>query len=276
MPKQDFPHVGLLALDLDGTVLDAKYDVQPKTLQTIQAAGERIPVVIVTGRMWQQTQQYAELFGNCAACICGQGALTFSPDGRVRNRRVVLPVAVNGAIEVARQYRWDALFYFDGKPHAEFLAPSSLSCVDVKYEEVLMVDNLKEHSQQSCEKVVFLVPEATESDLVKAQLRETVGSTSRVVSASENLVEIIDPSATKGAALRELCAEQGVSLSHVMAIGDSETDMDMFKVAGIPIAVESAPPEVKAAAIDTCRIPEKNGVAEIIQKYHIVSPGMLS
>ena len=80
----------------------------------------------------------------------------------------------------------------------------------------------------------------------------------------------------KANALRALSAEHGVPLADILFIGDDLNDYTAFEIAGVPVAVENACDEVKAAARYVTRAEGGRGavreVAELILRAKGIDP----
>lgn len=61
-------------------------------------------------------------------------------------------------------------------------------------------------------------------------------------------INIVAPGVSKGETLEFLAGHLGVPLSRVMAIGDGENDIPLFKRVGLSVAMAGASSEIKAAA----------------------------
>jgi len=73
--------------------------------------------------------------------------------------------------------------------------------------------------------------------------------------------------ATKASALEIVCRELDVPLADVMAMGDSESDLEMLRLAGLGIAVDNSPDEVKRAALHIAPANDADGVAWAIERF---------
>ena len=83
-----------------------------------------------------------------------------------------------------------------------------------------------------------------------------------------NLIDFASLQSGKDAGLKKIAEYYGVDISEVIAIGDSQNDADMLKVAGLGVAVQNAWPEAKAAAdYVTEKIADDGAVAEVIEKF---------
>lgn len=79
--------------------------------------------------------------------------------------------------------------------------------------------------------------------------------------------EILNKKATKGAAVAEMCAILGISAEEVMTLGDNENDLSMIEFAGLGVAMENALDSVKKAAKKVTKSNDNNGVAYAINEW---------
>ena len=76
-------------------------------------------------------------------------------------------------------------------------------------------------------------------------------------------IHVSPPEVSKSRGLAEACKLRGVALSEVAAVGDSQTDIDMLKAVGVPLAIANTPPEAKEIAALTVEEPNGRGVAKL-------------
>ena len=79
------------------------------------------------------------------------------------------------------------------------------------------------------------------------------------------LMTITAPGVDKGSGLFALCRHVGIEPSQAVAIGDSEVDIPMFRVAGVSVAMGNASPEARAAATQVTGEADEDGVAQFIE-----------
>ena len=84
-------------------------------------------------------------------------------------------------------------------------------------------------------------------------------------------INILAPEVSKGRALEALASHLGVSLSEVAAIGDGTNDIPLFSLAGLAVAMDNAPDEVKAVAHYTTLDVDRSGLAAAVKKFLLPS-----
>jgi Cof subfamily protein (haloacid dehalogenase superfamily) len=100
------------------------------------------------------------------------------------------------------------------------------------------------------------------------QLGAQLGKSVRLMQAGlANMLEILPPGASKGAALRQLAHEMKFKPDEIMAIGDAENDIEMLQFAGIGVAMGHAPENVRQAADHITATHDDDGVAQAIERF---------
>ena len=89
---------------------------------------------------------------------------------------------------------------------------------------------------------------------------DSIGPTGKII------LMLTAVTATKGAALLAACTHLGIASRDVVAFGDAENDVEMFRVAGASVAMGQAEAEVKAAATAVTLRNDESGVARAIER----------
>ena len=84
---------------------------------------------------------------------------------------------------------------------------------------------------------------------------------------SKFAIHITDPSVNKGSSVIKVAADIGVSPGEILAIGDSENDIEFLSAAGVKVAVSNANPELKDIADYVTSKPHGDGGREAVEKY---------
>jgi Cof subfamily protein (haloacid dehalogenase superfamily) len=78
---------------------------------------------------------------------------------------------------------------------------------------------------------------------------------------------VVAPEVSKGKALEALALHLGVLLSEVMAVGDGTNDITLLDKAGLAVAMDNAPDEVKAVADHIAPDVDQNGLAAAVERF---------
>ena len=250
---------GIIAVDLDGTVLDAEKKVTERTLAALEASAESgIWVVPATGRILKGMPEEILKLGWIRYMILANGATVW--DRGAESCLYRAEISAETGLEV---FRW-----LDGFPviydcyqdnqgwmtasmweNAEAYAPSPFYLQHIRTLR-RPVPDLKEHirrSGTSLQKIqAFCRTTETQRELI-GRTAERFPQLAVSTSVARN-VEINDGRANKGAALTALAERLGIPMGKVAAFGDGTNDLSMIRAAGMGVAMGNAAEEVKAAA----------------------------
>ncbi|MGB4196199.1 MAG: phosphoglycolate phosphatase [Methanoculleus sp.] len=81
-------------------------------------------------------------------------------------------------------------------------------------------------------------------------------------------IHLQPPGVSTGAAMRELAVEMGIPTSEILAIGDSENDIEMLEAAGVGVAVANATPATRMAADVVTSRPHGDGFVEAVKMHY--------
>ena len=263
----DVPAIGLIALDLDGTLVKGPNGVTPRVRASIRDAQDAgIQITIATGRMYRSARRFAEDLGVTLPIICYQGAMVRHPlTDEISVHDVVPYGSAVAAIAFARgiglhvnAYLDDSLYMEADTPEGRFYAASSKVPIN-------FVDDLTAAVAEGTTKLVFVTDEdqvLKTIDSLEAHLDDDV----RVTRSHPRFAEVIGRDVNKGRALRAVAGSAGVPIEATMAIGDNLNDLDIVKAAGIGVAMSDGDPRVVAAADWVTGTYEDDGVAQAIDR----------
>jgi Cof subfamily protein (haloacid dehalogenase superfamily) len=272
--------VRLIALDIDGTLLDSKWQIPEENRAAIAAATERgIEVALVTGRRYDFAMQVAEKVGSPLTMIVNNGALIRSNDGKTHLRHLLPRGIAESVLQLTRAWRDGAAVIFD-RPHEKQLMLEALNPDDtLRYayysrnlEYIGVVSPLEDCLTEDPIQVMFS-GEVAEMRAAEEILRnaEFSGEMRLAVTKYEHknfaMIDVIHPSATKGMALSEWAATQGIAREEVLAIGDNHNDLEMLEFAGIPVVMGNGVPELKVFGWYETSSNDQCGVAAAIEQF---------
>ena len=261
-------HIRLVAVDLDGTLLN---DSKQVTEQTIAALGglpaRGVRVVIASARPPRSVRHVHAQLGLDTWQINYNGALIWDE----ASRRAVYhqPMdceLVRRIIDRARSFHDEVIvtgeildrWYTDRFDETCTTATGLLFRPDV-------VAAVEEFCNQPVTKLMFLAEPDTISRLTPLVAAEYADVS--VVRSDPDLVQVMDARASKAVALRRVAAHYGVPMGQVMAIGDAVNDVPMLEAAGVAIAMDNAAEEVKRVADWVAPSNNDHGVCAALHRY---------
>jgi Cof subfamily protein (haloacid dehalogenase superfamily) len=258
-----FMAIRLLALDLDGTLLNHRGQISERNRHAIDAARELgVCVAAVTGRRFRDSRPVALELGLDAPVIAHNGALT--KHARTLETVAVLPLPLNAALkamEVGKSFGSDALVSDDHEglgvlvydhlsgdngPLNEYIRwASQVHEGEDGTASVQKVDSLVEYLDHEPIHMAFSGRCARMADLEKAlksELKADVKIFGTVYTELDfTLIDVVNPSASKGAGVAAAATELDLMAEEVMAIGDNFNDLEMLLFAGTGVVMANAP-----------------------------------
>lgn len=264
------PMPTLAVLDVDGTCIDARLRLHPRTRDAVRSAAQRVPVILATGRMYRSVLPWARELGVRQPVVCYQGALVRDQPHDGFAGAVLLEDALPGdvaarAIALAHRHGWHVQAYADDQLLCDRDRPEAHLYASIAQVPITFVQDLATCVSNGSTKVVCVSEDLAVVDDCIAAMRVELGNTARVTRSLPQFVEIVSPRVSKTRAVELLCARLGLRLGDAVAIGDAPNDMDVLAAAGTGVAVRGARPEVLAAADASCAPPDQAGVADVLE-----------
>ena len=272
------PDIRLIALDLDGTLLDSEKRLSERNRAVLEkAAAKGVYIVPTTGRFFGMMPEAIRALPFVRYAITVNGAQVYDREADAALARAEIPVATAiAAMEVldgfdciydCYQENWGWMTDAMQRKAAEY-AP------DAHYLRMIRefrrpVPELKAHlaaKGADVQKVMCfartpaLLPGIR--DALAARFPELV-----LTQSTPNTVEINHALAHKGEALRRLCEALGFGIENAMSFGDGLNDLTMVRDAGFGVAMANSAPEVLAVAKYKTLSNDEDGVAAAIERF---------
>jgi Cof subfamily protein (haloacid dehalogenase superfamily) len=260
----------LIAIDLDGTLIDRSLAIRDPVKDAIRRAQRAgVTVTIVTGRMFQASKAFAAELDLHGPIVCYQGAAIYLL--KTGERIAHVPLGGPVALALVEKCKRDGVFpqlYFDDELYVEEINRYSKTYTDIARVEPIVVPSLEAELRAGRETTKFVaVLERERADAYTESVKAFAGERAYVTRSNPEFVEAVDPHVSKGTALRFLAEYMHVPLEETMAIGDAWNDVPMISIAGIGVAMGSAPPEVTKEADAVVGDVAHCGVAEAIERF---------
>ena len=273
----------LVALDIDGTLLNSAQQVTPELREVLARLAQRgVRTVLSTGRRWRNTVSVLREMGHVhPVAVCCGGALIKEADAE--QTLLAAPMMHPTARLTARLFHENGLVPM-------LLYDRPLSGLELKMAErdraaAELLPYLRmnpgsfewyDGDYPVCDEpplVIYTVDEGEKVRRAESAVTEGLGQRA-IVSAmvqarygrDQVALEVHDPMATKWHALRWLLDRWGVRAEEVVAIGDDVNDLPMLESAGLSVAMGNAVPEVKAIADTVTASNDDHGAALALRK----------
>lgn len=271
--------VRLIAIDIDGTLLDSNFQVSARNLETLRRADSLgMEIALATGRRHSFALPVAQALGFNVTLISSNGAITKTSDGTLFHRDPLPLPAVLELVAHMTEFRRNLVITFEEEGEGSLVLET--------LEE--LNGSIKRWLEKNAQHLRFVQPieSGLSSDPIQAMF---CGTVERMMAAQAHLknnkalltrvtalktqydardlcmLDILNKGCTKGAALKRWAAFKGYHPAEVMAIGDNYNDIEMLEFAGQAYIMGNATEELRERGWQTTLGNNENGVAIAVE-----------
>jgi len=255
----------LIAIDLDGTLLNSSGRVSDANAAALREAVARGHVVApATARWFQAARRPFETLGLEVPAIAAAGADVRLADSTVVTQQRLAPEFAQEIARICDESGWIATFTTPPRAYrrANELPPWAANAP----EWLLPVTHLRDADLSCVLAVLAEVPDHAAALAVLAPWRDQVNVHDAISYTGDSMLTITARGSHKGTGLAALCAALAIAPEQAVAIGDSDVDLPMFEVAATRVAMANATDEVKASATLVTASADDDGVAVALRE----------
>jgi len=270
--------IRLLALDIDGTLLDTEGRIPAANRDAIaRAIDAGVEVALATGRRYEFARPIFESLPGPLTLILSNGAIVKAHDGRTLIRNLLPRKTACAVLAGCPEHRASAAVVFDRPREGQvifeaidwehprhrrfFEANRPFLAEVVPLEDCLTEDPIQVMFSGGCVEMRTLFERLQQlADGFSVALTE-------YMHRDFSLVDIVTAGCSKGSALQAWAGERGFTRDEVMAMGDNLNDLQMLEFAGTAVLMDNALPELKARGWAITGSHNDAGVAQAIDRY---------
>lgn len=271
--------IRLVAIDIDGTLLDPHFQISRRNLEALRAAHESgIEIMLATGRRHDYAIPVVRDLGIPVWLISSNGALVRSSSGETFYADRLPAQTARKLILHMDEFRGNAVLTFDRQgPGALVLEP-----------EHTLHRSIARWIEKNAEHIRYLSP--LEAALIEDPIQAMYcGGVEHMKAARQRLaqadfigqitvlrtqydyrdlsiLDILNRECTKGHALRRWAEHRGLPPQQIMAIGDNYNDLEMLEFAGLPVLMGNASEELKQSGWRVTASNAESGVAAALEE----------
>lgn len=276
----------LIALDMDGTLLNEQGNISPENREAIihaQSLGHM--VMIATGRSYMDAERQLRLADLECPVVSLNGALVTLPDGSLvasqpLNKEDIIPALRwmnevpelyyevytqdNVYVELDKRVRLEKLSELSDDEVPEEVSWLLTAMIKKQFQQaaVSYVENMEDVWSKEKNSIYKTLAFSLNRELLKEASTRFAAIPGLIITASHvNNIEINHKEANKGTGVSLLAAHYGIPAGQVAVMGDSYNDLPMFERAGYKIAMENAAPLLKETADFITLSNSEHGVA---------------
>ena len=280
----------MLALDVDGTLLDPDGTLRPRTADAVaRAARAGIKPVLCTGRRYRRARPIAELLGLDTPLVCNSGAIVKAPSNhRTLWRADFAPELAVEVFDLFRDLGQPSVVFTDRDPDDfDFVVPAyptgrqgfdDYVAKNIEHAEIdsgspvrIGIGSFPADAPNAAPlfhicaigtRDEMLGFEEAALDRMAGRIQTFVLRTSRYLGT---MCEILRVDASKWAAVLHLAELWGIHPDEICAVGDDANDESMIRNAGLGVAMGHAHAEIKAVADLVTGNHNEDGVAMLVE-----------
>ena len=270
--------IRLVAIDVDGTLLDPQGCVTPRTFAAIQMlTTSGVIVTLATGRRWTGASVAASALDFCGPMIHMDGAVTRSyPDGKMLSAASLDRFIAQRAAEALVSYGIQPIVQYsdhvdeylhvtDEAAHPAWTAAYiSAFRQQIRFRPVAQLCDAAVDPMRLVAFAPLPVLRRVAVDLASPECGRQLLLDGNYGTAELTMFSAL---ASKGNALAMLASTLDIPLEETMAIGDASNDISMLRVAGLGVAMGQASRRVRATADVVTGSNAEDGLAQALETY---------
>ncbi|MBR3152822.1 MAG: HAD family phosphatase [Clostridia bacterium] len=285
----------LIAVDLDGTLLNSYGEITEKTKNAIKKALDKgIEVVLASGRPIASVETLSNEIGANKYLISGNGAIVYD----IENKEIIydkflskkqllniIDICEENSIYynvysenevITKALSYNTLFYHKENEHKEEEKRTNINIVSDVKDYILKSENENYLKVTVCDQNQIIFNSITKklrniSDIdvldVAHMSRKTIKSGTEKVSVEYFYTEITNKNVNKWTALEDLLNRLNIKKEEVIGIGDNINDKELVEEVGLGVAMGNSSPMIKEIANYIAPDNNSDGVAEVIERF---------
>lgn len=262
----------LVALDIDGTLLNSQKQLTSRVIAAIESAKQQgTQVVLASGRPLEGMLSIANQLGLDGVddfILPFNGSLILKPVSREMIHSAIL--TGKDAIELKQLADKLGVNILAFSPTRGLITPKKNTYTDYEAKLNNIEYSLFDFELLAHDEPISKVMMIDEPDLLTSAIEQIPSSLQAKYSMARSLpffYEFMNPESNKGMGMAALTKHLNLTPEQVICVGDADNDLEMIQFAGLGVAMSNASEKVKASANFICASNDQDGVAEVFEKF---------
>ena len=260
----------LMAVDVDGTLLDSSGNLTEETIKAIKlGVSKGLIFTICTGRPIQGVEYLNRKLDLDLPFITYNGAMVVMGKSKeILYERRLSSKDAKDIIELGKKYGTTIIIWVDNKLFAFELNERVNQYKEKAKVEPILVDDVDELIKNGVTKILWY-DDAEKLEKYQSEVGNHLSNGVNYHTSLPIYLEFVDKSASKAIAMEKLGEHYGISQSEMIAVGDGFNDISMIKYAGLGVAMANSKDAVKELADYITLSNDEDGVAHVIYEFVI-------
>ena len=270
----------LLALDVDGTLLDPSGALRPAVRDAVMAVQQRgLRVVLCTGRRFRTARPLAQALQLDTPLVVHNGAVVKDLASGQTLQQSYLPIDMyHQALTLLRRLGAPMVYIDAFHEHVDILTesmerahPFQRAYLTDQLAHCRIVDDIASPLSHGVI-LLSIMADGASLQALRLVVEQALGTRARVhLVMNKNyqgyILVILQAGVSKWQALQHLAAQQDIAPEEIIAVGDDHNDLDMIRYAGLGIAMGNAVPEMQAAADAITGSNAEDGLVQALERF---------
>jgi len=263
----------LVALDIDGTLLNSEARLTPRTIKAVKKLqGRGVYVALATGRRFSSCVEIMHKLEIELPLITHNGAMVMEgEEGRVLYDRPIETNAVFPALQEIMDMEID--YYIHSRDLIFYCREPVLKWGKNHIQKNKDFIERRDINEFSGEKMVHRLVLVGVSEQIKSYMEKRPNQDGKIRHihfksqySDLEFVEVLHKEANKAQGLKFLAQKLDIAPEEIVAVGDEKNDVEMLGWAGMGVAMGNAEEDVKKRADWVCGHNDEEGLAEFLEK----------
>lgn len=286
----------LVAIDLDGTLLNSHGTISEETKRTlVEVQKQEVNIVLASGRPIDSIKAIAKEIGGQKYFIAGNGAIVYD----IENEKIIyekclpkekllkiIKICEENSIGysvyteneiLTSALKYNVLYYHKENAKKPENQRTKINLISNVYEHIKNDENSRFLKVTICDEdkaifnsIIRKVREISDIEVldVAHMARKIIKQGTDEIPVEYYYTEVSQSNVDKWYAIEFLAQKLEIKTEEIMAIGDNINDKIMIEKAGLGVAMEQSTPIILNIANEVTKSNNEEGVAKILQKYY--------
>jgi Cof subfamily protein (haloacid dehalogenase superfamily) len=258
----------LMAVDIDGTLLDSGGNLTEDTRKAIKSGVEKgLVFTIATGRPIQGVEYLNEMLNLDLPFITYNGAMVvMGKTKEVLYEQKLSAKDAKSIIELGEKYGVTIIVWKNNQLYINRIDEKSEKYKAISKVEPILIKDVNKLISDGVTKIVWY-DEVEKIETFQEEIGQFLNGSINYHTSRPYLLEFVDKNASKAIAMEKLGEHFKIKQSEMIAIGDGFNDLSMIEYAGLGVAMANSKEAIKEKADYITLSNDENGVAHVINKF---------
>ncbi len=258
----------LMAVDIDGTLLNSENKLTKETKNAIKLAVEKgLLFTICSGRPIQGVEELINELELDLPFITYNGAMVVMGKSKeiLYEQKLSLKDA-RDIIQLGENYNTTIIIWTNNKLYVNKMNEQAVKYGELARTQPILIENPDHVIANGATKILWY-DEVENIDKYENEIRKILSANINYHTSKPIFLEFVDKNASKAIAMEKLGEHFNIDRSEMIAVGDGFNDLSMIEYAGLGVAMANARDEIKAMADYVTLSNDEDGVAHVIEEF---------